>query len=76
MNDSSRCVEERAAKLAEIRERVTAAVEAVSDGARTENGKVIVGLTFEDETQLAERWLLAIADCKRLLAIIDGVNPV
>lgn len=63
-------------RIAEIRERMTAARELVRNGARIEDGALKVGLQLEDEKQLVEMWLQSVADCNSLLRILDGGTPI
>lgn len=63
-------------RIAEIRERVREAQDNVKKGARLEGNKLVLSLEFEDEGQLTEKWLQAIADCNSLLCILDGGNPI
>jgi len=63
-------------RIAEIRERVSVARDQIAGSARMQDNKLVIGLTFEDEGQLAEKWMQAIADCNSLLCILDGGKPI
>lgn len=71
-----RSQEKNASRVADIRERVAVARQQIEAGARLEGNRLVLGLEFEDETKLAEKWLQSVADCNSLLCILDGGTPI
>jgi hypothetical protein len=63
-------------RVAEIRVRVQQAKDAIQSDVKLDGNKLTIGLEFEDEGDLVNRWIQAVADCNSLLCILDGGKPV
>jgi hypothetical protein len=63
-------------RLAEIRARLQQAKDAIKADVKLDGNKLTIGLEFEDEGDLVNRWIQAVADCNSLLCILDGGTPV
>lgn len=63
-------------RIAEIRARVDLAKAAIEKGVRLDGNKLVVALTFVDDTDLANHYLQAVADINSLLCILDGGTPI
>ncbi len=58
--------------LSAIAERVKASLDKIRAGAKyvQRDNKLTLQLEFEDEVDLAEQWMIALADCKILLKML------
>lgn len=61
----------------EIAQRVAESLAMIRKGVTyvPKDGKVTIQLTFEDEIDLAEQWMIALADCKFLLQQVGRELP-
>ncbi len=64
-------------RLTEIRTRVSESLAKIRKATKfvPKEGKLTVALEFEDEIDLAEQWMVTLADCKFLLEQ-DGGEPL
>lgn len=69
-------VEDKSSRVAEIRDRVSKARDKIASEVRLDGNRLVIGLTFEDEGDLANAYLQAVADCNSLLCILDGGTPI
>lgn len=75
MNSDAHPSEEE--RVDEIAQRVAEMLVKIRSGTKfvPKDGKLSIELTFEDEIDLAEQWMLTLADCKFLLKKLGRELP-